>query len=183
MTQPSGLDENLVFEAWREATDEDKPKYLPKLVRLLQQHAYAVCWQRLGEKRKDLVNDAVWQALNKSNGFRGDSQFSTWFQTIITNLCNGALRKKEQRAEVSIEDLSHTELLEFEKHTSYEMPLDNLLMEQALKGIVGEEREIVDLKMKGMTNEEIAKELELQLSQVKTLWLRLKLRIKENLKR
>src|SRR5574337_602972 len=87
-------DENVVFQEWQAAEGSRREELLEELVRLLQRHAFAVVWNKLQEHRPDIVSVAVHCAIEKSVSFRNEAKFSTWFQTIVTNACNQALKEK-----------------------------------------------------------------------------------------
>ena len=85
-------EEDVVFAQYQGATGPERFALELELVRLLQKHAHAVCYQVLRDHRPDLVNTAIYQALKHAKNFRGDSKFSTWFHTIILRRCISVLR-------------------------------------------------------------------------------------------
>src|SRR5581483_5116600 len=93
-------EEDQLFEKWRQSSGEQKELLLNELVKLLQRHAYAICWLKLGERRPDIVNQAIWQAIKAADGFKGESSFSTWFHAIVKNLCNSSLRHKQRHSKI-----------------------------------------------------------------------------------
>src|SRR5215469_7169498 len=98
--------ENEVFAAWRGADEDDRARILPALVKLLQRHASAVIWNRLGVQKPELVNEAVWKVIEYGDSFRGDAQFSTWFHEVVNNLCNHELRRIiKARQEVPLDNI------------------------------------------------------------------------------
>lgn len=80
------------------------PELERELVQAMKRHGYAVVWQQLHENHPDIVNYSIFKALAHSDGFLGESKFSTWFQTIVTNLCRKHLRQKTHRQEVPLEE-------------------------------------------------------------------------------
>lgn len=144
------LDENTTFDAWKNASTEEKPKYLSHLIKLLRNHAYAVSVPILQERKDDLVNEAVWLALDKSASFRGDSLFSTWFQRIVINLCNKALNDRRKNKNESLEDISSSSGLE-----------ESIVVRDALQSLTKRQRIVIELLMQGLTYRDIAAKLEI----------------------
>src|SRR5579884_1120983 len=142
--------ENEVFEEWRKAAGQEREELLRELVRLLQKHAYAICWTKLGDRRPDIVNHAVFKAVSKAAGFKGESKFSTWFHEIVVNLCNSALRQKQQRGiEHAPEDVEGELCVDPDMDSGIEL-------ERMLKDVSEEDRRFVDMKINGLNETEIA---------------------------
>lgn len=164
--------ENDVFSAWRDAPEDDKPKFLTLLVKLLQQHANAVIWLRLGERHPEMVNEAVWTALDRNNGFRGESAFSTWFHGVLENLCKQELRKIIARKRtVSLDTVAEP----LEEPTVVE----ELDKDRFIEGLNGKHRRVLELKLAGASRKEIAEYLGVNEEQVKYILKTLKGRAME----
>lgn len=172
-------DENEVFEAWRNATGAEKELLQETLVKLLTRHGFAICSIKLSDRRPDIVNYAILKALTKSDKFRGDAKFSTWFQTVVTNLCNSSLREKKRRSpERYIEDLNESELSQLSNVADISDKLD---LERLLTGLTDDDKEFIHMKLSGMTETEIAEVNGLSLGGLRHKWWRIRGRIKRNL--
>lgn len=175
------MDENEVFEKWQAASGEEKERLLEELVRLLQRHAYAITWLKLSEQRADIVDECVWRAISRAAEFKGKSKFSTWFQAMVTNMCNSALRKKlRDKHIVSIEDLSEREQERLSCESEPDFRLD---MDRLLNGLSDEDINLVDMEYKGMTASEIAGVLRTTATNVDHRWREVKKKIARNRRR
>jgi len=151
------MKENEAFALWQSAqTEEEKRAALDLLIPLLRRHAFAVCWLKLGEYRPDIVADAVWKAIDKAHTFRGESLFSTWFQAIVTQMCNLSLREKITHPEISVDTLEET--LGDEERQGRAM-LAKAELEQAMEVLDDEEKLVVRMRLEGLTHEEIGERL------------------------
>lgn len=164
-------DENVVFAQWKSAPADEKVKYLPRLLRLLRAHAFAVCWIKLKENRPDIVNQAVWRVLSRKDEFEGKSSFSTWFQAIVQNLCTDVHRTNVRKAEVTIEGLN----LPATK-SGVEAKIE---LEQLSKGLKDRQKLLVKLKLKGLNDAEIGRVLGINELAVRHSWTRTKEKIRK----
>lgn len=166
------LNENEAYAAWKEADDDSKPQFLPVLVKLLQKHASAVVWTRLGQTKPELVNEAVWTVLERNNTFRGESKFSTWFHGVVNNLCSNELRNIVQaKREVSLENVEEPmRQLDTDGH---------LTTQQFLRSLTKRQRKVVELRLAGLTRQEIAERMDINEDGVKYILKTLKGRAME----
>lgn len=168
-------DENQVFAEYRDAEDPlVKENLLCELNRLLRKHAYAVCWLTLREPRKDIVNFAVFKALENMDKFRGEAKFSTWFQHIVQNLCHDEGRElaRHQR-ETALEDLTPEELGQISvEDTGARLELNELTAD-----LSDEDKHFLDAKLAGKDETELSEELGLSREGVRSRWNRIKQRI------
>lgn len=163
------LNENEAYAAWKDADENTKPQFLPVLVKLLQKHASAVVWTRLGQAKPELVNEAVWTALERNNTFRGESKFSTWFHGVVNNLCSQELRNIVQaKREVSLEAVEEP-TQDSSNHTD-----EHLSTEQFLRSLTKRQRKVVELRLAGLTRREIADRMDINEEGVKYILKTLK---------
>ena len=78
------------------------------LGRLLQTHErriYNVCLRMVNqtEDAAELTQDTLMKAVQKLDGFRGDSRFGTWLTRVAMNGCLSHLRKRKLRQTRSLE--------------------------------------------------------------------------------
>lgn len=159
----------MIFEEYQQAEGDRKLALQEELVRALRKHGHAVCWQVLRKHSPDVVNWAVFLALERAPGFRGEAQFSTWFHTIVRNLCLNVLRQDRQRAEVSIDGVD-PELL------AKKIRVDPRLEHQR-NDITPKEWELVELKADGLRDVEIAEVLGVSPAAIWQRWYRLRKRL------
>lgn len=166
------VDENVVFNQWKNAPEDEKQKYVPHLLRLLRRHAFAVCWIKLKEQRPDIVNDAIWRVMQQAGNFKGESSFSTWFQAIVQNLCTDSQREVGRQKEVGLEEVGDVAVTRNGVEAKIEL-------EQLTKGLKARQKLLVKLKMKGLNDEEISKILGMQELAVRHSWGRVKEKIRK----
>lgn len=168
------MGENEVFAAYREATGDEKTRLETDLIYLLRKHAKALVYLKLKEHREDLVNYAVWLAIRDQDAFEGrnNAKFSTWFHHVVTNVCNSALRGKQRRREVALDDILEPAADTIEV-TENQMELERLFGAH----LSDEENELVRLRLAGADSEEIAAVLDVAPATVRTKFRRLKERL------
>lgn len=168
------LNEDQVFPLWRNATN-NKEQLQAVLVRLLQRHAHAICWQRLGQHRPDIVNEAVWYVLTKGDTFRGEAKFSTWFQKIVLNMCCMTLREKIHNAEVPLDTVPEL--------STNVLPDARLAVQGLMKGLTERQQRITQLKLEGLEDQEIATEMGATKKGIESSWARIRRRLTKTVQR
>lgn len=130
------------------------------------------------EEAEDAAQEAFLKVFDKIHTFREDSAFSTWFYTILNNICLDALRKRSRRAvTISINQSDET-------GDDYELPVEDTadgpyeslqkneakrLLESALTQLSDEHRTVIILRdINGFEYEEIAKILKISTGTVKS---------------
>lgn len=137
---------------------------------------------------EDATQEAFLRVFDKIDTFRGNSSFSTWFYTILNNICLDILRKKSRQAdtisigqtdsdneeyELQIEDSSPGPYEQLQKKSAIE------LLEKALVKLSDEHRSIIILRdINGLEYDEIAKILGISLGTVKSRLSRARLALK-----
>jgi RNA polymerase sigma factor (sigma-70 family) len=165
-------EEDRAFFQWQAAQESEKSKWLDQLIPLLQKHAYAVAWLKLKEKRPDVVNESVYQAVSHMENFKGESLFSTWFQAIVQNACNMVLRVRQRQAEVSLDEVP--ELAVDIDHVEARTDLKRLMV-----GLKSREKRLINLKLQGFHDDEIADRLGIGKLAVKHMWARTREKMRE----
>lgn len=135
-----------------------KERAREKLVRALYVDAYPIMYHKLRGFYPDIITDAVATAATNLDKFRGEARFSTWFYRIVVNYCNLILRVKQQRNEVSLEEMieEHGDGIagsveaEAEAKAKVADLLDNLAPDQ---------KRLVEMKAEGMNDKEIGEAL------------------------
>jgi RNA polymerase sigma factor (sigma-70 family) len=155
-------DSNSIFADYITADEGEAYKFEQELIAELKRYAYAICLLTLKQPRKDIVEESIQKALTHAKKFRNDSKFSTWFHAIVKNLCMSAQKsdlKRRSRGEVSMEDLEDSDPesnQDVEAETTAQIDL-----ERVTEGLGELERQVLHLRMQGLSETEIAKELTL----------------------
>lgn len=135
--------EDAAFATWRE-----EGTGIEELVELLQSHAEAVTMDILHEADEDIALEAVCKVMEKCGSFKGESKFSTWFHSIVVNLCKMRIRERVRRNEVPL----------LEDSAVGEIP-DSFGFGEARGALNEEEQAVFDSWKEGASVEESAKEL------------------------
>ena len=164
--------EDVAFGEWKENPNLRTER---TLIELLNRHAFAVCWLKLQEHPKGLVNECVFAALRGAEGFRGDSSFSTWYQALVQNKCNRYLQLKvlHREREVSLsepmsmlEDVTVGDVLEAPEVD----PTSKIAIEQLMGRLQEDERELVRRHLRGETGAEITSGMGLASPEAERQW-------------
>jgi len=129
------------------------------------------------EDAADMAQEAFVKAYNSLSQFREDSKFSVWLYRIVTNVCLDFLRSKKRRNEVSLsvedKDGEDIQLDIADESSSPELLLEKKLtresIQKGLNTLPEDYRSILLLReVRGMSYEEIASSLSLELGTVKS---------------
>lgn len=148
-----------------------------RLVRSYQRIAYNVAYRVLGdaEQAADATQDAFFSAYRGIGQFRGGS-FKAWILRIVTNACYDQLRRKQRRAEDSLEDLTvdpnHASALTDESESPEDYALRQELgevIQHGLGTLNPDQRMVVVLAdIQGYSYDEIAQIVGVRLGTVKS---------------
>jgi len=163
-------EKNRLFELWSTA---NTPEIEAAFINSLRKHAYAICWVIFHNRRPDIVNDVVHRVLTRSESFKGTSEFSTWFHSLVVNRCRSVQRKEipQEQREVPLENVDESE---FREDFAGDRRID---MARALQKLTHREQDIVQLKIEGQSEAAIADLLGLNVPQVKHILFSLKRRL------
>ncbi len=141
------------------------------------------------EEAEDATQEAFFKVFDKIHTFHGKSSFSTWFYTILNNICLDILRKRTRRAEVvSISQTSNDDNeYELQIEDTSDGPFEKLqkkdakiLLEQALSKLSNEHRAVIVMRdINDLEYEEIAKILNVSLGTVKSRISRARLALRK----
>lgn len=170
---------------------------LRTIVERYQERVYNVAFQMTGshEDSLDLAQDSFLRVFRALSSFKGDSSLGTWIHRIAHNIVIDELRKRRRRPVVAMstdtvvitEDGEH--MLEWSAPMD-EAPEEQLLraekkreIEQALQRISPEHRSVLVMRdIEGLTYEEVAEVLGLNVGTVKSRLNRARLALREKLK-
>jgi RNA polymerase sigma factor (sigma-70 family) len=164
-------DVNAALAAFQAATDFNRPELENELIQSLEHYATRIVAIKLHDSRPEIVNQAVQMALAQLSDFKGTSKFSTYFFTIVQNLCFGELRRKIESKETLFSDLVEHKV---EGLASYELDGDErMIIDRICKTLSKDDNLLLQLKMEGYTNAEIALRLSSTASAIESRWRRL----------
>ena len=161
------------------------------LVQIYEKKAYNFAFRMLRDKEEaeDATQEAFLRVFDKIDTFSGNSSFSTWFFTVLNNVCLDILRKRARRIttvsinqtkdtedefELQIEDSSPGPYEELQKKTAME------LLEESLELLSQEHKEVIILRdINGFEYEDIAKILGVSLGTVKSRISRARLSLRK----
>lgn len=154
------------------------------LVRLHSTRFYRVAYRFLGNKEQseDMVQDAflkLWENPSSWNPNSG-AKFTTWFYRVVVNLCLDVKKKHtplplaEDFDVADGRDSQETTLIESERRTLLNQEIDQLPERQKTA--------LVLCFMEGLSNQEAATIMGLQLKALQSLLMRAKERLSERLK-
>lgn len=138
------------------------------------------------EDAADMTQETFLKAYRSLKNFRGESKFSVWLYRITSNVCLDFLRSKSRRAETSLtvenDEGEEEELAVPDLSANPEDKLLSSLTREAivrgLETLSPEQREILLLReINGLSYDEIAKTLGIELSTVKTRIFRARKRL------
>ena len=149
---------------------------------------YAIAQRMTGnaEDAADMTQETFIKAYNSLASFRGDSKFSVWLYRIATNVCLDFLRSRSRKPTVSLsvedDDGEETQMDIADDSQSPELLLERGLTRDAvrrgLKSLSPEYRQILLLReIQGLSYEEIAEALALEVGTVKSRIFRARKRL------
>jgi len=149
---------------------------------------YAIAQRMTGnaEDAADMTQETFIKAYNSLSSFRGDSKFSVWLYRIATNVCLNFLRSRSRKPTVSLsvedDDGEETQMDIADESQSPEQLLERGLTRDAvrrgLKSLSPEYRQILLLReIQGLSYEEIAEALVLEVGTVKSRIFRARKRL------
>jgi RNA polymerase sigma-70 factor (ECF subfamily) len=163
------------------------PRAFEDLVIAYQHRVFGVALRMLGSRAEaeDLAQEVFLRVHGAVADFRGDAKLSTWLYTIASRLCLNRLASSERRLTREGEE-TLTRLAS--KHPGPAAELERSELETALHRAIAElpeERRIVVVlrDLQGLSYEEIARALELELGTVRSRLHRARLDLKEKLER
>ena len=150
-----------------------------QLVLTHQNKVYSLCVHMLNsrEEAEDLAQEAFLKAWRSLDSFHEESSFATWMHRLTTNLCLDHLRKQSRRQNVSVavslddEEAVFAEPADLNSDPQRELERKERqkALEKGLKELPEHHRRaLVMREVSGMSYQEIADALELDLGTVKS---------------
>lgn len=142
---------------------------------------------------EDATQEAFLRVYSKIDTFLGNSSFSTWFYTVLNNICLDILRKKSRQSETLTisQTSSDDEEYELQIEDKSAGPYESLqkkdaatLLEKAIDLLSVEHRSVIILRdIEGREYDEIAKILKISLGTVKSRLSRARLALRKILEK
>ena len=159
-----------------------------KLVVEYEKNVYAITQRMTGnaEDAADMTQETFIKAYNSLSSFRGDSKFSVWLYRIATNVCLDFLRSRSRKPTVSLsveDDEGEESQLDIadesqSPETLLERGLTRDAVRRGLDALSPEYRQILLLReIQGLSYEEIADALSLEVGTVKSRIFRARKRL------
>ncbi len=182
----------------REGDTADAPEFLARLragdagafeqlVTLHQHRVFGVAFRMLGNaaEAEEMAQEAFMRAHRSLSEFRGDAKLSTWLYAIVSRLCLSRLASGERRAGRQGEE---TLLRLSDPQGGPDAGVERAELEAALHHAIAElpedRRAVVILRdLQGLSYEEIAEALDLELNTVRSRLHRARLDLKEKMER
>ena len=153
-----------------------------------EKNVYAIAQRMTGnpEDAADMTQETFIKAYNSLSAFRGDSKFSVWLYRIATNVCLDFLRSRSRKPTVSLsvedDEGEETQFDIADESQSPEALLERRLTRDAvrrgLEQLSPEYRQILLLReIQGLSYEEIADTLDLEVGTVKSRIFRARKRL------
>lgn len=162
-----------------------------QLVKIYEKKAFNFAYRMLSdrEEAEDATQEAFLRVFNKIDTFCWNSSFSTWFYTILNNICLDILRKRsrsintvsinqsaddEDEFELQVEDNSPGPYEQLQKKTAKE------ILEEGIALLSDEHRTVIVMRdINGLEYEDIGKILGISLGTVKSRISRARLALRK----
>jgi RNA polymerase sigma-70 factor (family 1) len=174
-------------ELVQKAQDGDRSAF-NQLVLKYRNRVMGIATRMVGDRTEaeDLAQDVFVRVFHGLEDFQGEALFSTWLYRIVANSCLNQRKKRSFRTRIH-ESLEATELvlpdLSSNPHTLLERKELRVYVEKAIQALPHEQRMVLVLRdVEGLSYEEIADCLELELGTVRSRLHRARLHVQERLK-
>jgi RNA polymerase sigma factor (sigma-70 family) len=174
-------DVNAALAAYKNATDSNRSELERALIKALENYANKVVWLTLHQDRPEVANEAIQYVVSHLAEFRGESKFSTWAFSIVQRFCYRELQLKMSNKEILFSDLRSAH--QVEGLASYELDGDaRLTLDRLRRTLSDAENNLIDHRLQGYSNAEIAQLMKTSTTTIEGRWRRLcdKLRKCEN---
>lgn len=165
-----------------------------QLVLAHQNKVYTLCVHLVSDRQEaeDLAQEAFLKAWQNLDKFQGESSFATWMHRLTTNLCLDFLRKKTRRKNISVavslddEESGWSEPADHRQDPQQKLEQNERrqALSRALAELPEEHRRLLLMReVGGMSYQEIADALEVDLGTIKSRIARARERLRKILLR
>ena len=158
------------------ARDGDQDAF-EQLVRDNEKRIYTLALRMTGSREDalDLAQDAFFQAWKALSTFQGESSFATWLYRLATNLCLDHLRAQKRRTQSMGPALS----LDDEENGPVQVADQQLQPQEAVERSERRRQVLIMRELSGLSYQEIAQVLDLDLGTVKSRIARARLSLRK----
>lgn len=166
------------------------PSAFNRLMEAHERRMYAVALRMCGnrEDAQDCLQEAMLRIYRSISGFKGQSSFATWVYRITMNTCLDELRRKKNKQNTSLDSLLDTgwspqdESASPEKHAVQSET--RRLLHEAIRDLPEDMRSAIVLRdIQGLSYEEIAQALDINVGTIKSRISRGREKLREKLKK
>ncbi|MBP6356345.1 MAG: sigma-70 family RNA polymerase sigma factor [Paludibacter sp.] len=128
--------------------EQKKASAFSEIVRLYQERLYWHIRKMVlsHDDANDVLQNTFIKAWNGLDGFRGDSQISTWFYKIATNETLTFLANKRQRNHTSMDDDEKMMLQNLQSDTYFDGDEVQLMLQKAILTLPEKQRLVFNMK-------------------------------------
>lgn len=119
------------------------------------------------EHNRDIVQDVFLEYWRKHKDFSDPVSLKVYFYRSLRNRCLNEIRKSNNRQCYSLEDIAQRESMEFLEEQVIQEEIA-IIIKKEIESLSPKVREVMELSIAGMSNQEIADKLEVSLNTVKT---------------
>jgi RNA polymerase sigma-70 factor, ECF subfamily len=155
-----------------------------EVIRLLSSPAYSLAWKMLGKKEdaEDVVQEAFIRLWKSADTFSGKSGLSTYFYTIVSNLCLDRIKSVNKGFFEEFDELEHYQIKEIEWSNGEGISPESI--QKAMNVLSSKQRMAMLMwAYQDMTAEQIGYALEMNKNSVDQLLYRAKLKLKAELEK
>jgi RNA polymerase sigma factor (sigma-70 family) len=178
------VDENELYEKWRNARGMEQETLREKLYHAVKRHAAAIVWKKFPEGYWDVPNDIAANVICKLDTFRGRCKFSTWVHEISKRNTDEAIRKLIRskavfdRTKVVEEDETDADGSEKARNRVYATVRPDfdrpIAFKEFCKHLSKNHAALLLYKLSGSRSKEIAMKMGISQEAVDSKWARLK---------
>lgn len=171
-------DVNAALAAYQSATDSTRTGLERRLIKALETYAKKIVWLKLHQDRPETVNEAVEYVMAHLEAFKGDSKFSTWVYSVVQRYCYRELQRKIESKEKLFSDFPDQQV---QGLASYQLDGNaRLTLDRLRKSLSADENDLIDRKLQGYTNTEIAHLTSTTTSAIEGRWRRLCAKLRQS---
>ena len=155
-----------------------------EVIRLLSSPAYSLAWKMLGKKEdaEDVVQEAFIRLWKSADTFLGKSGLSTYFYTIVSNLCLDRIKSINKGFFEEFDEFEHHPMQEIEWNNAKSFDAESV--QKALNALSSKQRMAMLMwAYQDLTAEQIGDALGMNKNSVDQLLYRAKLKLKAQLEK
>jgi len=155
-----------------------------EVIRLLSSPAYSLAWKILGKKEdaEDVVQEAFIRLWKSADAFSGKSGLTTYFYTIVSNLCLDRIKSINKGFFEEFDEIEHHPMQEIEWNNAKSFDAESV--QKAVNALSSKQRMAMLMwAYQDLTAEQIGDALGMNKNSVDQLLYRAKLKLKAELEK